>query len=77
MAIFVDLEEEEPAIELPQDGQAGGNDGLDVVKSLAAATCSMDIRHGSGPRGDDVHESLAVRENPNSNSMTRAFGCYP
>lgn len=77
MAIFVDLEEEEAAIELPQDGQAGGNDGLDVVKSLAAATCNMDRRHGGGDDDDNVHEPLAVRENPNSNSTTKAFGCYP
>ncbi|KAK3995128.1 hypothetical protein QBC44DRAFT_321260 [Cladorrhinum sp. PSN332] len=71
MAIFVDLEEEE-VIESPQEGQAGRNDGIDVVKPLAAALITDVVRQ----HGEEAHEPV-VRENPNRNSMTQAFGCYP
>ncbi|KAK4168103.1 hypothetical protein QBC43DRAFT_310849 [Cladorrhinum sp. PSN259] len=69
MAIFVDLEEEE-VVESPQDGQVVRNNGIDIVKPLAAALIS---RNGNI---EEAHEP-DVRENPNRNSMTKAFGCYP
>ncbi|KAK4229598.1 hypothetical protein QBC38DRAFT_97122 [Podospora fimiseda] len=70
MAIFVDLEEDGVVLDSPQNGQVRRNDGIDVVKPFAAALIS-DVQ-----KGEEAHEP-EVRENPNRNSMTQAFGCYP
>ncbi|KAK3359120.1 hypothetical protein B0T25DRAFT_532006 [Lasiosphaeria hispida] len=83
MAVFVDLEDED--IEALQDGKPPRwNVGIDAVKAaavneVAAGGINAGPAGGEGASGkqrEEAHE-LAVRENPNRNSMTKALGCYP
>ncbi|KAK1760542.1 hypothetical protein QBC47DRAFT_367434 [Echria macrotheca] len=68
MAVFVDLDEEED--EKRQNGQLP----LDAVK--AAAVTEVVASKGTGKDREEAH-GLAVRDDPNRNSMTQALGCYP
>lgn len=79
MAVFVDLGDEE--LEPPQEGQPLWKGPVDVVKPLPASAASQ---AGPGPATTDnpgnqpeEPQGLAVRENPNQNTMTQALGCYP
>lgn len=86
MAVFVDLEDED--IEPPQNGQPPrwSADGNDMVKAAAkaAVVAAPSTGVGSEPNNgaykhqeEEAQGPLAVRENPNRNSMTKALGCYP
>ncbi|KAK3944078.1 hypothetical protein QBC46DRAFT_375260 [Diplogelasinospora grovesii] len=73
MAVFIDLEDDE--IEPPNDAQPSCCNGIDAIK-VSAIAANADEVIGMGEDREEAHE-LAVRENPNRNSMTEALGCYP
>ncbi|KAK3326355.1 hypothetical protein B0H66DRAFT_550738 [Apodospora peruviana] len=91
MAVFVDLDDED--IDPPQDGQPPRWNGTtkaidDAVKAAAKAAAAIrpnvvngmlpnDVGSGIGSGSEEAPNGLAVRENPNWNSMTQALGCYP
>lgn len=82
MAVFVDLGDEDNAP--PQDGQPPWTGRVDPEKPVPASAATRD---GPGPatanNADMMAKTppgahgLAVRDNPNRNSMTLALGCYP
>ncbi|KAJ8121574.1 hypothetical protein O1611_g10068 [Lasiodiplodia mahajangana] len=81
MAIFVDLEEEsEPPQTQALRGEWDGERAkLQLQQQLLAVTnANAHARDSSAVNGDqEPAPEQNVRENPNRNRMTEAFGCYP
>jgi hypothetical protein len=79
MAVFVDLDDDDDDdMEPPQDISASwplnGDAAQNAVQAPVRHAISMESH---GPDRGDRGSQLAIRENPNWNSLTGALGCYP
>lgn len=75
MALFVDLDEDEPPQGVASKHPVWNGEGSRVGDGSIKKDHGTSTANG-GARREEAHEPTPL-ENPNRNSMTVALGCYP